>query len=111
MLVAVLNGTNQATLRSLYNFNDLIERQSVTQFVTGWKSAVAGRKWNLLTELDDLDVHDLTLLINHSQLIFVNFENQTGILVAIVKDKVACFVAMSCASSTHLILASKLICV
>ena len=75
MLVAVLNGTNQTTLRSLYNFNDLIERQSVTQFVTSWKSTVAGRKWNLLTELDDLDVHDLTLLINHSQLIFVNFEN------------------------------------
>ena len=100
MLVAVLNGTNQATLRSLYNFNDLIERQSVTQFVTGWKSAVAGRKWNLLTELDDLDVYDLTLLINHSQLIFVNFENQAGILGTVIEHKVVGFKTMTCRALT-----------
>lgn len=96
MAVAMLYCAYEATLRAFCDLNDLVDSKCVAVLITAVKRTIARRQRHLLTELYDFDVHDLALLIDHSQLVLMHLENETSVLTTIVEHKVVGFKAMTC---------------
>ena len=91
VLVAVLDCANEATMLAFDNFDHLVDGQRVVVLVSAIEGSVARGQGHLFAELNNFDVYDLALLIDHGKLVFMHLENQACILASVVEHKVVRF--------------------
>lgn len=55
-------------------------------------------KWNFFAKFDNFFVYDLTLLVDHCELVLMDFKYKASVFIAIVEHQILGFEAMSCAT-------------
>jgi len=88
VFIAVFDGTDHALVLPLHALDHLVETQRVALRVSAPKCAAAERRWQLLAEVCDFDIFNLTLLVDEFDVVLVDLQNKTCILVAIVLHQI-----------------------
>jgi hypothetical protein len=88
VLVAMLDWPNSPFVWSLEHFDHLVQPKSVTLGITSTESSTTCWGRQFLAKVGNLHVFNLTLLIDELNVIFVDLQHKTCILVTIVLDQI-----------------------
>ena len=71
------------------DFNHLIKSKCITLTISSRQSASASWGIKLLSEVFELDRHNLVLLVDQLQVVFLNLKHKACVLIVIIVNKIS----------------------